>query len=40
MASIKVGDTIPEGTFKYVPYSPELENGVRTWTLSNLIYGN
>ena len=26
--SIKVGDKIPEGTFKYVPYTPELENGV------------
>jgi len=28
MASIKVGDKIPEGTFKYVPYSPELEDGL------------
>jgi len=26
--TIKVGDTIPEGTFKYVPYSPDLENGL------------
>ena len=26
--SIKVGEKIPEGTFKYVPYTPELENGV------------
>ena len=25
---IKVGETIPEGIFKYVPYSPDLENGV------------
>jgi len=24
-ASIKVGDTIPQGTFPYVPYSPELD---------------
>jgi len=23
---IEVGQTIPEGTFKYVPYTPELEN--------------
>ncbi|KAF4621598.1 hypothetical protein D9613_012573 [Agrocybe pediades] len=28
MASIKVNDTIPEGTFKYVPYTPELEDGL------------
>ncbi|CAA7270351.1 unnamed protein product [Cyclocybe aegerita] len=28
MASIKVGDTIPEGTFKYVPYTSELESGL------------
>ncbi|KAF9531484.1 1-Cys peroxiredoxin isozyme [Crepidotus variabilis] len=28
MASLKVGDTVPEGTFKYVPYTPELENGL------------
>ena len=26
--SIKVGEKIPEGTFKYVPYTPDLENGV------------
>ena len=26
--TISVGDKIPEGTFKYVPYTPELENGV------------
>ncbi|KIM43827.1 hypothetical protein M413DRAFT_443708 [Hebeloma cylindrosporum] len=26
--SIKVGDKIPEATFKYVPYTPELENGL------------
>lgn len=26
--SLSVGDTIPEGTFKYVPYTPELEDGV------------
>ncbi|KAH9476113.1 Putative peroxiredoxin [Psilocybe cubensis] len=26
MASVKVGDTIPEGTFQYVPYTPDLEN--------------
>ncbi|OJT06003.1 hypothetical protein TRAPUB_3190 [Trametes pubescens] len=23
---IQVGDTIPQGTFKYIPYSPELED--------------
>jgi len=28
MASIKVNDIIPEGTFKYVPYTPDLEDGV------------
>ncbi|ESK94223.1 thioredoxin-dependent peroxidase [Moniliophthora roreri MCA 2997] len=28
--SINVGDTVPEGTFSYVPYTPELENGVTT----------
>lgn len=31
---IQVGDTIPQGTFKYIPYSPELEDhsacGIRT----------
>jgi len=26
--AIKVGDTIPEGTFKYVPYTPELDDGL------------
>ncbi|RDB16459.1 putative peroxiredoxin [Hypsizygus marmoreus] len=26
MASIKVGDLIPQGTFTYIPYSPELES--------------
>jgi len=25
--TIKEGETIPEGTFKHVPYSPELEDG-------------
>ena len=25
---IKVGDVIPDGTFGYVPYTPELEDGV------------
>lgn len=25
---LAVGDTIPEGTFKYVPYTPELDDGV------------
>ena len=29
MPSIKVGDKLPEGKFTYVPYSPELEDGVR-----------
>lgn len=28
MANIKVGDKIPEATFKYVPYTPELDNGL------------
>lgn len=27
MASIKVGDTIPEGTFSYIPWTPELASG-------------
>ncbi|EMD32375.1 peroxiredoxin PRX5 [Gelatoporia subvermispora B] len=27
MATIKVGDAAPQGTFNYVPYSPELESG-------------
>ena len=26
---IKVGDIIPAGSFGYVPYTPELEDGVR-----------
>ncbi|KAF9265756.1 thioredoxin-dependent peroxidase [Marasmius fiardii PR-910] len=26
--TIKVGDTIPEATFSYIPYSPELESGL------------
>ena len=33
--SIKVGDTIPEGTFKYVPYTPELDNGVSRISLNS-----
>jgi len=32
--TIIVGDKIPEGTFKYVPYTPELENGVSFMTLN------
>jgi len=28
MASIKVGDTIPQGTFQYIPFVPELEDKV------------
>jgi len=28
MATIKAGDTIPEGTFSYIPWTPELENGL------------
>ncbi|PPQ80125.1 hypothetical protein CVT25_001424 [Psilocybe cyanescens] len=35
MASVKVGDTIPEGTFKYVPYTPDLESGVTTTLSTN-----
>ena len=26
--SLKLGDTIPEGTFKYIPYTPELDDNV------------
>lgn len=26
MAALKVGDTIPEGTFQYVPWTPELDD--------------
>jgi len=26
MASVKVGDTVPEGTFNYIPWTPELES--------------
>ena len=26
--TITVGETIPEGTFKYIPHTPELENSV------------
>jgi hypothetical protein len=26
---IQVGDTIPSATFSYIPYTPELEDGVR-----------
>ncbi len=33
---IKVGDTIPQGTFTYIPWSAELEDhsacGIRTWS--------
>ncbi|GLB40870.1 putative redoxin [Lyophyllum shimeji] len=28
MASIKVGETLPQGTFTYIPYTPELENNL------------
>lgn len=28
MATIKVGDKIPSGTFKYVPYTPELDDAL------------
>jgi len=28
MVSIKVGDTIPSGTFSYIPFTPELEDGL------------
>ena len=27
--TISVGETIPEGTFTYIPYAPELANTVR-----------
>ena len=36
MAAIKVGDKVPEATFKYVPYTPELDDGV-SHLCSNLI---
>ncbi|KAG6910343.1 hypothetical protein DXG01_011412 [Tephrocybe rancida] len=26
MPSVKVGDTLPQGTFTYIPYTPELED--------------
>ena len=28
MATISVGDVIPGGTFRYVPYTAELDDGV------------
>jgi len=28
MATVKVGDTIPKGTFPYIPYTPELEDAL------------
>ncbi|KAG5652145.1 hypothetical protein H0H81_006128 [Sphagnurus paluster] len=28
MSSLKVGDTLPEGTFSYIPYTPELDNSL------------
>lgn len=31
---IKVGDVIPEGSFAYVPYTPELEDGVSSSSCS------
>ena len=35
---VQVGDTIPQGTFTYIPYTPELEDhsacGIRTYHLS------
>ena len=37
MATIKVGDTIPQGTFTYIPWSVELESnaacGIRAYPL-------
>ncbi|PPQ96912.1 hypothetical protein CVT26_005898 [Gymnopilus dilepis] len=35
MATIKVGDKVPEATFKYVPYTPELDDGVTTTLSTN-----
>jgi hypothetical protein len=29
-ATIKSGDTVPPGTFQYVPWTPELADGVST----------
>jgi len=38
MSTIAINDTIPEGTFKYVPYSPELEQpGVSTLSFCTVI---
>lgn len=36
--TITVGETVPQGTFKYVPYTPELADGVSIYSLfkSNL----
>ncbi|EDR09865.1 peroxiredoxin [Laccaria bicolor S238N-H82] len=33
--SLKVGDTIPEGSFKYIPYTSELEDSVTTALSTN-----
>lgn len=42
MATIKVGDVIPEGTFSHIPHAPELESlaacGVRMWLLHLILY--
>lgn len=33
---IKVGDTIPDGTFTYIPYSAELDNHVSSFVVRKL----
>lgn len=40
MASIKVGDTIPSGTFGYIPYTPELEDHVSIYLDPQLAFTN
>lgn len=34
--TIKVGDTIPDGTFTYIPYSAELDNHVSSFVVRKL----
>lgn len=31
--TIKVGDTIPDGTFKYIPYTDQLADGVSLFSI-------
>lgn len=34
--SLKVGDTIPQGSFKYIPYTPDLEDNVSPFKNPNI----